>query len=163
MELWDLLDENRNKTGKTLVRGEELPKGLYHAGVDIWIRNSKGELLIQKRSNEKESYPGMWAMTGGSIISGESSINAAHRETLEELGIDIDISKLEFLFTVKTKKTFIDSYLYEVDIDVKDLKLQAEEVQDAKWFTVEEIDELTRNKKFIATRWKNARDFLIKK
>ena len=37
MEIWDILDENGNKIGKTMQRGESLPEGFYHLGVDVWI------------------------------------------------------------------------------------------------------------------------------
>lgn len=161
MELWDLLDENGNKIGKTHIRGEEYPIGFYHLGVDIWLKNSKGELLVQKRSKNKESHPGVWAMTGGSALSGESSIDAIHRETLEELGIDIDISKLKFLNVLKTNKAFIDTYLYEIDVDIKDLKLQKEEVEEAAWFSPKEIDKMAQKGEFIKSRWVNVREIFI--
>lgn len=50
MEIWDILDENGNKTGRTMVKGEEVPEGFYHLGADIWIINSENKILIQKRS-----------------------------------------------------------------------------------------------------------------
>lgn len=161
VELWDLLDENGNKIGRTHIRGEKYPMGLYHLGVDIWIRNSKGEFLVQKRSENKESHPGVWAMTGGSALSGETSIEAIHRETLEELGIDIDISKLKLLNTLKTNKAFIDTYLYEIDIDIKDLKLQKEEVDEALWLSSEQIDDMVKRGEFIESRWINVRNLFI--
>ena len=40
LEIWDILDKEGNKTGKTMQKGEELPEGFYHQGADIWILNS---------------------------------------------------------------------------------------------------------------------------
>ncbi len=87
MELWDILDEDGNATGRTIMRGNELKEDEYHLVVHIWIINNKGEILIQKRSEHLEFAPGVWATTGGSAIKGEDSITAACRETKEELGI----------------------------------------------------------------------------
>ncbi len=49
-ELWDLYTEDREKSGETLVRGQEIPEGRYHLVADAWIVNSKGEYLISRRS-----------------------------------------------------------------------------------------------------------------
>ena len=63
LEIWDILDKEGNKTGKTLQKGEELPEGFYHQGADVWILNSENKILMQKRAPSKRS-PNVWAMTG---------------------------------------------------------------------------------------------------
>ena len=57
MEIWDILDENGNKTGRTIIRGEKLEVDEYHLVVHIWIINSNGEILIQKRPEHLEFAP----------------------------------------------------------------------------------------------------------
>ena len=47
-EIWDLYDATGRKTGKTMIRGEDVPPGLYHQVVHIWPINQKGEFLIQQ-------------------------------------------------------------------------------------------------------------------
>lgn len=47
MELWDLYDIDRRKTGETHVRGVDVPEGRYHMVVHVVIFNSRGEMLIQ--------------------------------------------------------------------------------------------------------------------
>lgn len=163
MEVWDLYDENGNRTGKTMERGEQVPAGTYHLGVDVWIMNSKGELLVQKRSKNKESYPGKWAMTGGSALKGENAKKAICREVKEELGIRIDQTELELIKKVRTSKTFIHIFFVQKEIDINELKLQPEEVSDAKWFSVNKIDELVRNGEFIKNRWDEVKDIIYKK
>ena len=82
MEIWDILDSEGNKTGRTMVKGEEkLPEGFYHLGADVWIKNSENKILIQKRSPQKKLSPNVWAMTGGSVIKGETSIETIERDT----------------------------------------------------------------------------------
>ena len=83
MEIWDLLDEKGNKTGKTMIKGEGIPKGQYHLGADVWIINSENKILIQKRSAKKKLSPNVWGMTGGSVVKGEKSLQTIERETLK--------------------------------------------------------------------------------
>lgn len=72
MEIWEILDNNGNKTGKTMQKDDEKvwQKGIYHRGADVWIINSEKKILIQKRAKEKKLEPNVWAMTGGSVIKG---------------------------------------------------------------------------------------------
>ena len=46
MEIWDLLDECGNKTGKTVNRGVELKENQYHLEVHLWIINSSNNLEL---------------------------------------------------------------------------------------------------------------------
>ena len=89
MEIWDIYDGSRRKTGRTAVRGERLGEGEFHLVVHVWIVNGKGEYLITKRSPNKP-FPGMWECTGGSALAGEDSLGAALRETKEETGITLN-------------------------------------------------------------------------
>ena len=101
-ELVDIVDENGNKTGVVKTRKEVHEKGLWHQTVDVWIYNSKGEVLLQKRSMGKESWPGMWDVSSsGHIPAGETPERAALRETLEELGIKVNPKDLKQLFVEK--------------------------------------------------------------
>ena len=71
METWDILDKDGKITGRTMKKGEIVPKGYYHLGADVWIINSENKILVQKRSPQKKQSPNVWAMTGGSVIKGE--------------------------------------------------------------------------------------------
>lgn len=84
MEKRDLYDKKRNLTGETIYKGEVVPEGLYIVVVLIYIQNSKGEFLLQKRSKRKN---GLWATTGGHPKSGEDSIQGILAEIKEEIGI----------------------------------------------------------------------------
>jgi len=150
MELWDIYDKNRNLTGKTMKRGDKFGKDEFHLVVHVCIFNSKNEMLIQKRQPWKEGWPNMWDLTvGGSALSGETSVQAAERETLEEIGYRIDLSGERPFFTINFEKGFDDYYLVEREIDIEDLTLQYEEVQAVKWANKEEILQLVKEGKFI--------------
>lgn len=72
-------------------------RNLIHRGVGVMIFNKKGEILMQKRSQHKDFYPGFWTISvGGHVGKGETYEQAAEREIYEELGIKIK-SGLEFV------------------------------------------------------------------
>ena len=86
-ELWDIYDENKNKTGRTAIRDVTiLQKGEYHIVVTGIILNYKNEILISKRAMNKK-FGGMWECNGGSILAGETSKEGILRELKEELGV----------------------------------------------------------------------------
>lgn len=150
MELFDLFDDDRKPLGKTIVRGEACKEGENRMVVHVVIFNSKGEMLIQQRQSTKKHWPSLWDIScGGCSIAGETSKESAHRELLEELGIDYDFSDVRPHYTINFERGFDDVYFLELDIDVKDLVLQEDEVIQAKWATVEEIKTLISEGKFI--------------
>ncbi len=95
MELWDVYEINRNKTNKTMVRGEPFEKNNYHLVVHVCVFNSNGEMLIQQRQPFKKGWSNMWDITvGGSAIKGDTSQSAAERELYEEIGLTIDLKNI---------------------------------------------------------------------
>lgn len=149
MELWDIYDVHRMPKGTVAVRGEGLKEGDYHMVVHICIFNSKGEMLIQQRQSWK-TWPEHWDVTvGGSAVKGETSQEAMHRELLEEIGIDHDFSGLRPAMTLNFDRGFDDFYLITRDIDLSELRLQPEEVKDARWASMEEIFEMIDGGTFI--------------
>lgn len=141
MEIWDIYDKNRQKTGKTHIRGNELAKNDYHLVVMVLIFNSKNEMLLQKRQDNLSWSPGLYTTTcGGSAISGESSQQAAMRELFEELGISVDLLHKQYDFSWTFDNVFFDYYLLNIDnIDTSVLPLPTEEVQSVRWATKDEI------------------------
>ena len=94
MEIVDIYDINKNKTGKTLIRyKEELKPGEYIVGVQAIILNSNNEILISQRSKRAPVLPLKWECNGGAIKSGETSLDGLVREINEELGIKLDKDK----------------------------------------------------------------------
>lgn len=140
MELWDIYDINRIKTGKTIERGEALSDGEYHLVVHACIFNSKDEMLIQQRQPFKEKWPDMWDITvAGCAISGDSSQSTAERELLEEIGYKTNLRNVRPHFSITFDVGFDDYYLIEDDIKIEKLNLQYEEVNQVKWASKDEI------------------------
>lgn len=150
MELWDIYDENRIPTGRSMVRGDLIKDGDYHLVVHICIFNDKGEMLIQQRQPFKKGWSNLWDVSvGGSAVKGDSSRAAAEREVLEELGLKIDLDNIRPRFTVNFKNGFDDFYCIEQNVDISELKLQYEEVQNVKWATKDEIKQMIDDEIFI--------------
>lgn len=151
MELWDLYDENRIKLGRTMVRGDKQPEGVYRIVVHACIFNSKGEMLIQQRQPFKSGWSNMWDVTvGGSAISGDTSSTAVERELLEELGLETSFQGVLPALTVNCDGVFDDFYIaVRDDIDISTLKLQYSEVQGVKWARCDEIVPMIKDGSFI--------------
>ena len=150
MELWDVYDKNRNKTGKTVVRGEPFPDDAFHLVVHVCAFNTLGEMLIQQRQPFKDGWPDMWDVTvGGSVVAGESSQQAAARELFEEIGLAMDFTETRPHLSVSFTFGFDDFYLMETEIEVDKLALQYEEVQRVKWASKEDIFSLIDRGEFI--------------
>ena len=81
-----LLDENGNLTDELEERGVVHEKGLWHQEVGIIPINSKGQVLLQKRSKNKDSYPSCWALCAGHVVEWQSALQAAVMEVNEEIG-----------------------------------------------------------------------------
>jgi len=146
MEIRDLVDKNRKLAGITIEKGQEIPKGKYIQIVFIYIENTKGEILVQKRTKQKN---GKYGLTAGHLISKENSLEGILREIQEEIGLKLTEDDIELIFSKKTDEDFVDVYYMQKDIEIKELKLQKEEVDFVKWMTLDEIEELYKEGEFI--------------
>ena len=152
MELWDVYDEFRRPTGKTVRRGADpLKEGEYHLVVHICVFSSDGKLLVQHRAKEHGKHGGLWDVTaGGSAVAGETSKQAAQRELKEEMGISLRLPRPAF--TANFAQGFDDVYLVQADIPLSSLVFQKEEVSGAKWATAEEVFAMRAEGTFIPYR-----------
>lgn len=141
MELVDLLNNRKELTGETCERNA-VPEGKYRLSIHIWIVNDKNEILIQQRSASRKMFPNMWTNTGGACIAGETSIETVFRELKEELNVIPNIDNLELIASYKRKKDYVDVWLLKQNININDLKFNDNEVQAAKWATIEEWGKL---------------------
>lgn len=153
MEMWDIYDINRYLKNKTAIRSTKmLPEGDYNLAVDVWIINSKGEHLVQKRTPNKVRYPNYWeCAAGGAVIAGENSLQGVARELEEELGILPDLSKAKKVFEFIRDDSHVDVWLIREDFEIDKLKLQQEEVSEVKWVKTEEIYQMLKDGVFIPT------------
>ena len=141
MELVDLLNDRKELIGETCERNA-VPEGKYRLSIHIWIVNDKNEILIQQRSASRKMFPNMWTNTGGACIAGETSIETVKRELKEELNVIPNIDNLELIASYKRKKDYVDVWLLKQNININDLKFNDNEVQAAKWVSIEEWKKL---------------------
>lgn len=125
-ELWDIYDENRNPTGRTHRRGDPMPQGDYHLVIHVWLRNTKGEYLLTKRTPNK-GFPNLWECTGGSALAGDTSLSAAVREMREETGLEISPENGTCILHLKRDDNFTDVWLFQQEFDVKRVVFQENE------------------------------------
>lgn len=153
MEIFDLYDINRLKTGETMIRGTEVPKNRYRVVVHVIVFNSEGKMLIQQRAGDRPSHPNKWDFSvGGSVVAGESSGAGAERELFEEIGLRLNLSNVLPNFTINFEKGFNDFYIINYDIDEKEINFQREEIQAVKWADKDVIISLIRSGDFIEYR-----------
>ncbi len=147
-EKFDIVDNQGRPLGYTKSKSIVHKEGLWHRSVHIWIINSKNEILLQKRSANKKIGPNLWDISvAGHMSAGDTSKKCAVREIKEELGIDINPQKLEFLETVRKDKEyppyiereFNDIYLLCWDLDINSLTFCKEEVAEVKYVPIEEF------------------------
>ena len=147
MEKHELVDINGNKTGKILTHIEvrnpdNIPDGHYISVVGVVIINENDEILLQKRSRFKRVHPSKWGICGGKVDLGETPLDAGVRETLEEIGINLNKNDLKFLSMTTIEKIHFTVYYIIKDIDVNECKLQEEELEEVKYFKIEELQDL---------------------
>ncbi|MBR0520986.1 MAG: NUDIX hydrolase [Spirochaetales bacterium] len=154
MELWDIYDINKNKTGRTMVRNDwTMKEGDYYLSVLGVIHRPDGRFLITRRAMDKAWAPGWWEIPGGGVKAGETSFEAVCREVLEETGVDVSKAEGGYRFCYhrenKGQNYIVDIYRFEMNITDKDVRLQTDEDIDGKFATLDEIKAIAEEGKFL--------------
>ena len=139
MEYWDICDAFGRPTGRTLPKGSPFQPGEYHLAAEVWVVNPAGEILIQQRSEQCEILPGVWGLTTGRMVAGETARQGAVRELAEELGISARPEELLPLLHATRTDLVWEVFLLRRDIPLEGLTLQKEEVAQARWVTSREF------------------------
>ncbi len=138
-ELLDVYYSYGNKSGKIIERGTLLEPGEYILAVHVYIYNSKGEFLLQKRSMKLKNNAGMWEMTSGCVTSGEDSLDAALREVYEELGIYLDAEQMKYMGCYRRKWNLVDIWFARNDSSLEDYRFNDGEVEEIRLIPAEEM------------------------
>ena len=133
-ELWDAYDNAFNKISDvTLVRGEPLSEGMYHLVAEVIVRHIDGTYLLMQRDFAK-TFGGMWELSaGGSALQGESSLDCAIRELMEETGIIATEMKEIGRVVHDGYHTLFVEYLCITDCEKDSIKLQEGETVNFRW------------------------------
>lgn len=149
-EYVDVLDEHGNYTGEVVLKSEAHSKGLFHPTVHVWFYTVNSELLLQKRSVTKKTFPGLWDVSvAGHIDTGEDILDSAKREVMEELGVNLENQELVKIGVHKSQQKHSENlidcefhhiFISELKTPLKDLKLQESEVSDVKLISVNDFE-----------------------
>lgn len=135
-------DQSAFKDDSTLIMG--------NAHVWFWKKSADNvvEILLQQRSLSKSSKPGWFHISaGGHINKGESSLEAAVRETKEEMGLDIDVDKVHFSFSTRiigrAPNDIVTVYLYELNGNEEFTYIDGE-VESYEWRTMTDFEAIIK-------------------
>lgn len=148
-------EDGRRLEGQYVPRSVAHRDGIRHGASHIFIYRSGAdgpELLLQRRSPNKDSFPGCLDISSaGHMKAGSDFLATALEELSEELGIEAKAEQLFEAFTMKFENTSIAHgrefrnreidrvYLLKLDVDPAALVLQKEEVSEALWLPLNEI------------------------
>jgi isopentenyl-diphosphate delta-isomerase type 1 len=144
------VDENDNVIGHG-TKQEVWEKGIRHRIARVFLFNSKGELLIQKRAGHILSLPGRWDQSSaGHVDAGEDYCTAAERELVEEVGAtNVTLTELGKIYSdeadepEKIKKRFSTIFTGHYDGEITP---NPEEVSEVRWIAPQELLEWMNKK-----------------
>lgn len=155
MEYLDICNEQGLPTGAVVERDAAHRDGILHRTAHVWVirkQNGEDQVLLQKRSMAKESFPGAYdASSAGHIPAGDEPLVSALRELREELGIRAEPDELTPIGTFRCRyervfhrSLFRDNevrfaFVYQKPVDSSTLTLQKSEVDEVRWFSVEDV------------------------
>lgn len=162
MEYLDIVDELGNPTGQIIERNEAHEKGIRHRTSHVWLlrkKDNKIQILIQKRSADKDSYPNCYDISSaGHIPAGSTYEDSAIRELKEELGVEdkkenlhqigVSYSDSQNVFHGKNFHNVQVSRVYVLWYDGKFI-LQKEELSSVEWIDLELCIEKVKNNEFL--------------
>ncbi len=156
LEYFDLLDEDGNLIGITKERSKVHRDGDWHKAIHVWIINEKGEILLQRRCETKDSDPNMLDIScAGHLSAGDSSLEGALRELKEELNLEVNSSELSFIKTLrrswKDNHGFVDNeyddlYILRTNRKIEDMVYQKEEISEIFFVPYMEFKRMIANK-----------------
>lgn len=152
MEYIDIFDENNRLIREKKEKQQAHKDGNFHRTAHVWILNDKDELLLQKRSASKKTYPNCWDISGaGHIRSGESVLEGAIRELKEELSVVIQDKDLEYITTIKNTKNpknmeFQYVYLLNCNKQINEYIFTDEEVSEVKYVYYKDLEKMVENR-----------------
>lgn len=131
--------DGRNQVVGSAPRREMRACNLLHRSTYILVFNARGQIYVQKRTMNKDVFPGYYdPATGGVVLTGESYEQGAVRELEEEMGIrNVPLTRL-FDFYFADQRTRVWGGVFSCVYDGP-LTLQEEEVESVSLITVEEI------------------------
>jgi isopentenyldiphosphate isomerase len=155
-EYIDIVTDSGAPTGKIALKDEAHRNGWYHNTIHLWLYTKKGDILLQQRSHKKSIYPLLWDVSAaGHVDAGEALLDAAIRETHEELGLLLKPEELTKIGIHKHCKNYNNGqikdyefhhvFIAELPVNIEELTPDLEEVEAVKLVTFSEVLNLLQN------------------
>ena len=161
MEIWDGYFIDGTLANQDLIRGEQIPTGLYHLVCDVLVRHIDGDYLLMQRDFCKSHYGGYFEATaGGSALKGEDMHACAKRELFEETGIVSD--SFELIGTHSTRDTIYYSFLCITDCDKTQITLQKGETISYKWISEKDFIKFVNSEDMIDVEKQRYNDYFVR-
>lgn len=160
MELWDGYLIDGTLANRDLVRGEPIPKGLYHLVCEILVRHTDGDYLLMRRDMRKPNYGGYYEATaGGSALKGEAKLPCAIRELQEETGIaSKDLTEIGSSIS---HDTIYYNFLCVTDCDKSSITLQEGETISYKWISESDFIDFINSSEMIDSQQIHYHDYFV--
>ncbi len=148
-EMLEILDERGRVVGTAPRSKCHGDPALAHRAVHVFVRNERGEILLQKRAPSKRIQPGRWdTSVGGHVCPGEGWKAAAAREIEEELGVSLDTS-LDGA-SGRSGLRLLHDYVWRSPVETERVRTyeltcdgpfrpQAEEIDECRFWTADEL------------------------
>lgn len=159
MEIWDAYHENGEKAGFDLVRGQDVPTGVYHIVCEVLVKHEDGDFLLMQRDLNKEDYAGKYESTaGGSALKGETPDDCIKRELFEETGISANDFKL--IGVSNGSRSIFHSYICKTNCKKDSIVLQKGETIAYKWVCKDEFLKYTVSENCIPPQIKRFKSYI---
>jgi isopentenyl-diphosphate delta-isomerase len=151
-----LVDEEDNPVG-TMEKMEAHERGLLHRAFSILLFNSKGELLLQKRSEKKYHSGGLWTNTCCSHpLPDEAMAQSARQKLKQEMGIDVQpVFIYKFRYQTEVDRNLIEhefDYVFIGSFDGEPV-INKEEVEDWKFIDLHSLRKDMEQNPSVYTPW----------
>lgn len=163
-EMFEIMESDGSFTGKLKPRSQVHRDGDLHGAAHIWVYrlvDGKAEVLLQKRSDDKDSFPGCYDVSSaGHLDPGEDFLAGAMRELEEELGISAEPAELQYMHTKEIDLTdifhgeafhnheFIAIYMLELVPQNMEIHYQESEISGVMWMEVDTLLRMAKEDSF---------------
>lgn len=161
-EMFDLYNEKMEPLGELAERGAPIPRGKYHLIVNILSVNFENRVLITQRDYAK-NFGGLWEVTEGAVIAGETPLQGAVRELREETGLNALPEALDYrgqlIFKSERRNHIVLFYLFRADFHEEDIKLQPGETIGARLVYPAEIEQMAKAGEYLPFSYQRSKVF----
>lgn len=141
-EFITLVDENDQVLGP-IEKLEAHKKGVLHRAFSVFIFNSKGEILLQQRADEKYHSAGLWSNACCSHPNYQEAIlDAVKRRMKEELSMDVEVEfKFKFTYKASLENNLVEHEVDHVYFGITDEipEINPKEVKDWKYMSLDAL------------------------